>query len=320
MKGVHPNLRHTARLAAIVCLVGTAGCQSPRGGTVNPFLAPDRVPPPATRAILPGQAQPYYPGDPLPVMQSATQPAAAASLNTGMAWNAPSANSPSGSVSAATPNGAPAPSALAFANEPTVAIPADNGDLRFPLPMPSEPEPFAPVAAAEPAAQQPVQLASAPAYQQVVPASYTEPVMNGGAPASYALPETIDDATSSGPWRSPQVATASAPVEYGVPPMFSGAAPLVPQANSMEVRLRAVPSPPPEPLQPSTPRIRLPGYAAPQPWTGVGAAVQPMAGAMVQTASLGPLPPQPYDPTISVAASPGSIAAHDGFRPRSSMR
>ncbi|NOZ38674.1 MAG: hypothetical protein GXP24_00430 [Planctomycetes bacterium] len=32
----------------------------------NPFLAPNRVPPPATRTLLPGTAQPYYPGDPVP--------------------------------------------------------------------------------------------------------------------------------------------------------------------------------------------------------------------------------------------------------------
>lgn len=46
------------------------GCQGP-GQSANPFLQADRVPPPATRSIAPGTAQPYYQGDPLPMMQGA---------------------------------------------------------------------------------------------------------------------------------------------------------------------------------------------------------------------------------------------------------
>jgi len=52
---------------AVVLLVGSvAGCRSQSTAMTNPFLAPDRVPPPATRTLLPGTAQPYYPGDPVP--------------------------------------------------------------------------------------------------------------------------------------------------------------------------------------------------------------------------------------------------------------
>ncbi len=42
------------------------GCRTQSTAMTNPFLAPNRVPPPATRTLLPGTAQPYYPGDPVP--------------------------------------------------------------------------------------------------------------------------------------------------------------------------------------------------------------------------------------------------------------
>ncbi|MCH7752140.1 MAG: hypothetical protein IH898_08310 [Planctomycetes bacterium] len=48
----------------IVCLL--VGCRNQTLPLSNPFMAPNRVPPPATRTLLPGTAQPYYPGDPVP--------------------------------------------------------------------------------------------------------------------------------------------------------------------------------------------------------------------------------------------------------------
>ena len=43
-----------------------AGCRSQSPTMTNPFLAPDRVPPPATRTLVPGTAQPYYGTAPVP--------------------------------------------------------------------------------------------------------------------------------------------------------------------------------------------------------------------------------------------------------------
>ena len=43
-----------------------SGCRTQTATLTNPFLAPDRVPPPSTRTLMPGTAQPYYPGDPVP--------------------------------------------------------------------------------------------------------------------------------------------------------------------------------------------------------------------------------------------------------------
>ena len=48
----------------IVCLL--SGCHNQTMPLSNPFMTPNRVPPPATRTPLPGTAQPYYPGDPVP--------------------------------------------------------------------------------------------------------------------------------------------------------------------------------------------------------------------------------------------------------------
>ena len=48
----------------VVCLL--SGCRSQTVPLTNPFTGPNRVPPPATRTLQPGTAQPYYPGDPVP--------------------------------------------------------------------------------------------------------------------------------------------------------------------------------------------------------------------------------------------------------------
>ncbi len=53
-------------LLCTLAFVLFVGCRTSATGVANPFLAPDRVPPPATRTQLPGTAQPYYPGDPVP--------------------------------------------------------------------------------------------------------------------------------------------------------------------------------------------------------------------------------------------------------------
>src|SRR6188472_981090 len=70
MERVHPNVSYAATCAMIALALG--GCRSSSSGIAgNPFMAPDRVPPPNTRALAPGQAQPYYQGDPIPATQSA---------------------------------------------------------------------------------------------------------------------------------------------------------------------------------------------------------------------------------------------------------
>jgi hypothetical protein len=235
---------------------------------------------------------------------------------------------------------APAPAAepqkLVFSNEPTVAIPSDGNSLRFELPPPPEPEPIVAVAPPAPAAaNEPTQVMAAPQSSGVVPAAYTALPANA-QPTTNAAFNAPYESTSTGPWRSPQVVRQTAQPAYApqivgqpvVAAPVQGYSPAAAQPN-IDVQLRAVASP--DPVAPSTPRIRLPGYPAPQPTNGASAAAV-MNGAGMQVVQIAPGPPQGYyDPalgTFVVTAPPvGSLLApaatsgsSDGFRPRSSMR
>jgi hypothetical protein len=304
MNRLHPNLL-PARLALLCALTVVGGCSHNQTGINNPFLAPDRVAPPSTRAIAPGTAQPYYPGDPLPVMQSAAPTAAPA---TNFAAAVPRATSP------IAPEVVAEPKKIASSNEPTVAVPSDDSSLRFELPKPPEPAPApaAPIVdarSAPPGAVANPNFAGAPATAQpptnVVPAIYNSP-LNSQQFNQVSSTATLAEPAIGTPWRSPQIPASAPPPAY-FPGTQPNAAPLVAQPTimpgyvvvpqmtavpqNMDVSLRAVPSPspPPTPVEPSTPRIRLPGYPAPP-------------------GSMTPVPPISYG------------ASSDGFRPRSSMR
>jgi hypothetical protein len=278
----------------------------------NMFLAPDRVTPPSTRMPAPGQAQPYYQGDPLPVMQTGTQPPATelvalnnsadsrSSTGKTLAWGAQGApaQSPPAPVAAA-PTAAwpptPQPAApISAANESPVAVPVDTDSLRFALPAPINPEPATPINAAPqgaPVAGQPVAVSPAAANQNVMLASYTAPSTNNLAPAAIPAATTPPPQPTS-PWRTPQLSQPPANPMYGMqaspyhpvvaqpvtpPPNVVAQSQYATQpTNVMPVQLRAVPSPA-QPGDPN-PRIRIPGYDFPQ------------------------------------------TAAADGFRPRSTMR
>jgi hypothetical protein len=194
---------------------------------------------------------------------------------------------------------------------------------------PPEPTPVTPSAVPSPPAQQSIQLAANPTTQTIVPASYAAPIA-ASQPVPNLPPSGLEQAPAAGPWRAPVIAQPSSPTSFAAQPAASSVIPgYPPQSNVMDVQIRAVPSPPPEPVEPNTPRIRLPGYT-PQPMTGAGQIGQPAlfyataiptaAGSMVQTASLGPIPQSPYDPTRNLAAASGATGSHDGFRPRSSIR
>jgi hypothetical protein len=294
MKGIHPKLNRRALCVLAVAAFAT-GCRSTSSGVNNPFLAPDRVSPPSTRVLAPGQAQPYYQGDPLPTMQSAAGTNAASPLaantaaarsSTGktLAWNAP--------ASGATPTVAPAsvnapwgstpqPSApLARANEAAVSVPTDTSDLRFALPNPTAAPAPSNVAASSAGVPQASQVSSQPDSQAVALASYNAPASNSVLPVG-STPTLGPTPQAASPWRSPQApsVTASNPgyaqSPYGPSPSVSQpymtpSGPVYPlaqtpqsiPANPMAVSLRAVPSPaqPGDPM----PRVRVPGYDVPE--------------------------------------------------------
>src|SRR4029079_9344727 len=144
MERIHPNVSFTATCATIA--LALSGCRSSSSGIAgNPFMSPDRVPPPNTRVLLPGQAQPYYQGDPLPAMQSAANgPATSiATLPNDVdsrsasgrtpAWAQPGATTPPNQVSLAAPaSKLPQAQSVATAGEASVAVPNDGDPLRFP--------------------------------------------------------------------------------------------------------------------------------------------------------------------------------------------
>jgi hypothetical protein len=112
------------------------------------------------------------------------------------------------------------------------------------------------------------------------------------------------------------------------PPNPATAVPGRLESNNIDVRLRAVPSPPPEPVESTTPRIRLPNYAAAQPMSAVHFAMPPSAfypsaapptyGA-APTVHISPSSP-PQDSVARLTSPPGMVISADGFRPRGSMR
>jgi len=74
----NPSMRWIT-CTVIVCVA--IGCRGQSSSLTNPFLAPDRVPPPGTRTLQPGTAQPYYPGDPMPTTPGSTTPGSGTNNN-----------------------------------------------------------------------------------------------------------------------------------------------------------------------------------------------------------------------------------------------
>ena len=276
MDRLHPNLSTAATCALIVLALGLGGCRSSSSGVAgSPFMSPDRVPPPNTRALAPGQAQPYYQGDPLPAMQSgAEQPAGgvatlpreaethSANART-LTWSQPSSANPApvATVAAIAPAAVPPPQPqpallqppqpvpVVAATEAAVSVPNDGDPLRFPLPAPAPPESAAPIASAVPLAveTQPVQPVVMQPQQGIVQASYT-----GTMPATLAQPVAAPVVASpqqtTSPWRSPQIVQSEAQVGLPSPPMIP--------SNTVAATLQAVPPQPGDPM----PRVRVPGY------------------------------------------------------------
>jgi hypothetical protein len=346
MKRTHPKLQPAAALALLVIVTSiVGGCRNQQSvGMTNPFLAPNRVPPPATRALAPGTARPYYPGDPLPSMQGAAGTGATqvATAQSERDMQGPDRNDP-----------VPRPS-LAFSNEPSVTIPGDNDELRFPLPKPPEPEPIAAAPAADPHRTSPQRdqvAAVAPSFP-VAPAAFFQPASNPtGAADNRIAPE--NGIANTGLWRSPQIPSPSAattaqawpPRAIGATiladaplsaPIIAGTSPTAALPANFDVRLRAVPSPALPSVESGAPRIRLPSYTLPASATGSqiehAAAIQQAAhfapnrtgantlssGGQPQTSQVTPAPPSAFYPTP--ASDVATLHSRDGFRPRGSTR
>jgi len=356
MERLHPNNRQFAwprfavqlGLALSICV---AGCTNQQMSASNPFMAPDRVPPPATRTIAPGTAAPYYPGDPVPAAQIAPPAPPVAQAQ-------PQMTAPTVAIAMATPAAAPpaatAPKPLEFTNERSVAIPADNQDLRFalPSPLPATPTPLNP-AMPQPIQPQSVQqfaAAAAPA-SAVVPAAFNQPLT---IQSPVPTPTSTVDTGSSGPWRSPQLPQSASPVmqaqylqpQPGQPTMLVAQPPQpqTPVAQQVPVELHPVASnqaAPAAPLAPTTtaispatapavvppPRMRFPSMLEPSTWftpqpapTNQPPAGQQLIGYMVPGADgqMHMISVEQYQATLGGGGTQqaASVASSDGFRPR----
>jgi hypothetical protein len=341
MNGTHPQSTRAAAALLWTSLICAAGCQTHPTAVTNPFAAPDRVPPPATRTLLPGQAVPYYQGDPLPAMQSATTPRPAATANANPTmnnWTAPRAATTAATNVSTVAGASPTRRAdVVFSGESSVRIPSDNEPLRATPPRP------APKVATAPAQSPPASLVSSTQPAQAVTlASFNQPASNSAMSEPQLSTLSATPPTPSNMWRSPGIArqnnspsanvtSLTGPVVPAASPRFA-AAPTQPgmvgnsavppqAASSMNVRLRAVPSPPPPPVESAGPRIRLPGYSAPQPISANASGAEPagyyIVGPqnVVQTVQIAPL-----GATAASAPPAPMIASSDGFRARGSMR
>ena len=126
----------------ILVACAAIGCRSQSTPLTNPFLAPDRVPPPATGAIAPGTAQPYYPGDPVPgavppsVVPGGSYPPSGAASPTYSPQTAPVTppggwSQPAASPYGVTPTTGFAPIGTGAAENSAVQIAPDSQNLRF---------------------------------------------------------------------------------------------------------------------------------------------------------------------------------------------
>lgn len=177
------------RVVGGVCLLGVAmtpGCRngSQTAAFSNPFLSADRVPAPGTRIPAPGAAQPYYPGDAIPPLQSAPvggQPFGAVLPQPGVTPIPPGDN-----VAASPLNQRP----TIASNEPAVRIPVDESSVRFAqTPIPA----VVPQATVETALRQtPVENSSMAASPGTMPSSpqvtLTPVYDSGGAPGLFRPP------------------------------------------------------------------------------------------------------------------------------------
>ncbi len=234
---------------------------------------------------------------------------------------------------------------LGLRTERSVAIPADNADLRFAVPPP----PTVPPGPAPNSAPQ-IAAAAAPA---VVPAAYnqavaSQPAAAAGLVPAAAVPSATENIDTNSPWRSPAVPNAGSPVmqaQYVQPQPLQPVQPYQSPASSgpqMPVQLRAVPAPPttqaltsPQPatmvpVAPATtppPRMRFPSMTDPTTWfTPQPAAAGPPPGQQL----VGYMVPGPNGAMqmVSVeqmqamyggAAQPApEVASSDGFRARGS--
>ena len=302
-RGLNCSLSKLSLVATAAITLMMAGCANQQGIS-NPFTTADRVPPPTTRALAPGSGQPYYQGDPLPPMPPTGQQLRSAPVTFAAAPQPATVEPPT-----------PSQGVVQVAhNEPAVAIPTDSSDLRLAYVPPAPPTP-APVAQPRPIQPQRT-VAAAPAAREVVAIPAARQVAAEPRPVQLAvvnapganrpglsqpsLPQFSESARSADglPWVSGSAPrSAPQPVQVVAAPVVS---PNVAPSGLVRVASAA-------------PRVRLPGYPAPQQTFVTPATAGPVASPAMGRVQITELPPQTY---MQPSPRPSSSNPTDGFRAR----
>ena len=243
---------------------------------------------------------------------------------------------------------ATAPKPLEFSDDRTVAIPADNQDLRFALPPPpSDSTPVNQCAAADSAA---TGRAVGRRHRRRLPPSFPRRSINRLPASSRSCRLPTADASSSGPWRSPQVPQSSVARDAGpVRPAATRPADDVGSATTAAAsdrrtanarraapgafahKLQLLHRQPPAAAEPPVvppPRMRFPSMLDPSTWFTPSRPAN--AGGQSATDRLhGARPRRPDAHGLGRAVSgvarrrrrrrPASVANSDGFRPRGTV-
>jgi hypothetical protein len=167
------------------------GCHNQTSSFSNPFMPPDRVPPPSTQPLTPGTAQPYYPGGPVqPAPPVAGQP----TVPSGTFFTAPPATGgqapplvpttptapPSGWNRSPQPVPGSATRAPVYGGQPTSAY--------TPSPPVTNPAAVSPAAVSNPSPQVPGQTILPAQYQ--APPPYANMAATPGSPAGTVVQGT----------------------------------------------------------------------------------------------------------------------------------
>lgn len=187
-------------------ILSVAGCHSQGSPVVNPFLAPDRVPPPSTRTLLPGTAQPYYPGDPVPT--TPTSPAPGATCPEPNTTVPPTYNPQSAPVTPPGGWGQPTPAQAPYNVQPMsstrppgyepldgqlVSVVPDNESLRFAPQASPGPGDILQVAAHQQTTSQNGYVYSAPQVTAPAPANSVQPADQAALLTATMPPGTASD-------------------------------------------------------------------------------------------------------------------------------
>jgi hypothetical protein len=197
-------------VGVLTAAAALAGCRNQTGGITNPFITADKVPPPQTRVLAPGTAQPYYQGDPIP----GAAPAGTPMIGTPAAT--PGYATPGYTPTATTPTYAPAGAAGA---SPALTTPPGGWG-----------SPYPPQSSVTPTGPTPEETVSVPGDPQGLRFA-------GGSaaqPASAATDAAPSVASFSTP--APNVAGARLPIQSMLPLGGAGAALSTPEPSRLAQR------------------------------------------------------------------------------------